>query len=90
VFPVKYELGFYIPKTEFFRQNRSKEEVKRSDLRVINSMIILLLSFPLKHANRKTLENQVELKLNATLQLLARVHDVNLLAYNVDTIKKTT
>jgi hypothetical protein len=35
-------------------------------------------------------ENQVELKLNWTHQLLAYADDVNLLADNMDTMKKNT
>jgi hypothetical protein len=44
----------------------------------------------LKNAIRKVQENQVELKLNGTHQLLAYADDVNLLGDNIDTMKKNT
>jgi hypothetical protein len=44
----------------------------------------------LECAIRKVQENQVELKLNWTHQLLAYADDVNLLGDNIDTIKKNT
>jgi hypothetical protein len=50
----------------------------------------LLFNFALECAIRKVQENQVELKLNGTHQLLAYVDDVNLLGDNKDTIKKKT
>jgi hypothetical protein len=50
----------------------------------------LLLNFVLGYAVRKIQENQLGLKLNWTHQLLAYADCVNLLGYNIDTIKKNT
>jgi hypothetical protein len=47
-------------------------------------------NFSLEYATRKVPENQVGLKLNGTHQLLVYSDIVNLLADNVDTIKKNT
>jgi hypothetical protein len=49
----------------------------------------LFLNFTLAYSIRKVQENQLGLKLNGTLQLLAYA-DVNLLGDNLDTIKKST
>jgi hypothetical protein len=50
----------------------------------------MFFNFALEYAITKGQENQVGLKLNGTLQLLAYADDVNLLADNIDTIKKNT
>jgi hypothetical protein len=61
----------------------------QNGLRQVDALSPLFFNFVLEYAIRKVLENQVELKLNGTHQLLAYV-DVNLLGDNIDTIKKDT
>jgi hypothetical protein len=50
----------------------------------------LPFNFALEYAIIKIQENQVELKLNGTHQLLAYADDVNLLGDNIGTINKNT
>jgi hypothetical protein len=50
----------------------------------------LLFNFALEYAISKVQKNQMELKLNGTLQILAYADDVNLLGGNIDSINKNT
>jgi hypothetical protein len=50
----------------------------------------LLVNSALKQGIRKVKENQMGLKLNGTHQLLLYADDVNILGYNMHTIKKNT
>jgi sorting nexin-29 len=53
-----------------------------------NTLLPLLFTFALQYAIKEVQENQVELKLNGTHQLLVYADDMNLLGDNVDTLKK--
>jgi hypothetical protein len=50
----------------------------------------LLFNFASEYATRKVQENQVELKLNRTHQVLVYADDVKLLGDSIDTTKKNT
>jgi hypothetical protein len=54
-----------------------------------NALSPLLSNVALEYAIRKVQENQVELNLNETHQLVVYADDVNLLGDDIDTIKKT-
>jgi hypothetical protein len=53
-----------------------------------NALSPQLLNYGLEYAIRKVQENKVGLKLNGTHQLLVYADDVNLLADNIESIKK--
>jgi hypothetical protein len=62
----------------------------QNSLKQEDALSPLSSNFTLEYAIKKVQENQVELKLNGTHQLLAYADDVNLLGDNMDTIKKDT
>jgi hypothetical protein len=53
-------------------------------------LFIAVFNFTLEFAIRKVQENEVELKLNGSYQLLVYGDGVNLLGDNIDIIKKNT
>jgi hypothetical protein len=60
----------------------------QNSLKQGDALLLLLLNFALVYVIRKVQEYQVGLELNGTHQLLTYVRDVNLLGYNIDTLKK--
>jgi hypothetical protein len=55
-----------------------------------DALMPMLFNFALEYIIRKVQENHVGLKTNGTHQLLAYADDVNLLADNINIIKKST
>jgi hypothetical protein len=68
-----------------YRQHLSDIFPNQNGLKQGDDLSTQLFSCALGYANRKFQENQVRLKLNGTLQLLAYAEDVNLLGDNIDT-----
>jgi hypothetical protein len=60
----------------------------QNDLKQGDALSPLLFNFALEYVTRRVQENQVELKLNGTHQLLAYAGDVNLVGNNKDVMKK--
>jgi hypothetical protein len=61
-----------------------------SDSFPIQNGLTLLFNFALEYDIKKVQENQVELKLNGTYQLLAYADDMNVLGDNIETVTKNT
>jgi hypothetical protein len=61
----------------------------QDNLKYGEALSSLLFNFTSENASRKVQKNQVGLKFSGTRQLLVYAEGVNLLAYNINTIKNT-
>jgi hypothetical protein len=75
---------------KFLVKNGLNSEPIKIDLKQGDALTPLLFNFALEYGIRTVRDNQVELKLNRTHQLLVYADDVNLLGDNMASIEKNT